>query len=79
MKGNIFIKGDILCLFRPFFNSLAPFLEVLLRHMRQTLVKIPADLHKVALCLNHVLTPLCFQGGDLASSQLHPFSELNSY
>jgi len=40
------------------YNNLTQFSEVLLRSMRQTLVKMPVGLSTVALCLSPVLTLL---------------------
>ena len=47
--------------------------------VRQALVKISAGLSTVALCLSPIWTPLCFQGGDLASANPRPFGDVSSY
>ena len=54
----------------------ALFEQFLLRYLRQTLVKLSVGLSSAALSPVLTLLTACFQGGDSAGAQLHPFMEV---
>jgi len=75
---SVYLRSSLLSkrwYFRPFLK-IWQFYEVLLRCMRQAVIKILVGLTTVALCLSPVFTVVCMEGGDLIRTQPLPHCAL---